>query len=166
MTGEGGHSNFAPGDELEADILQRLSAQFDHVSIERILSGPGLLNIYHAMGEIQHRPAPLTDPAAVTQAALAGDPFARSVLDRFCAILGSVAGDLALSFGARKGVYISGGIAPGILAVSRPPATSASASRSKDRMSSDFLKPIPTRVVLEPHAALIGAASLLKGLNP
>ena len=162
VTGEGGHTNFAPGDDVEMEILTRLSRRFDHVSIERVLSGPGLLNLYQTLAEMGGEAAPLTEPAAVTQAAQAGDALARRALDRFCAILGSVAGDFALAFGAKRGVYISGGIAPGILSV-----LDASAFRrrfeDKDRMS-DYLKPIPTRVVLDPHAALIGAATQLWSL--
>jgi glucokinase len=162
VTGEGGHTNFAPGDVVELEIVRRLAKRFDPVSIEHLLSGPGLRNLYQTLGEIGGEPAPLADPAEITKSALAGDPLSRLALDRFCAILGSVAGDFALAFGARRGVYISGGIAPGILDV-----LEASDFRRrfehKDRMS-DYLKPIPTRVVIEPHAALIGAASLLKGL--
>jgi len=162
VTGEGGHTTFAPGEVVELEIVRRLAQRFDPVSIEHVLSGPGLRNLYQTLGEIGGEPAPLTDPAAITKSALAGDPLCRLALDRFCAILGSVAGDFALAFGARRGVYISGGIAPGILDV-----LEASDFRRrfehKDRMS-DYLKPIPTRVVIEPHAALIGAASLLRGL--
>jgi glucokinase len=130
--------------------------------VERVLSGPGLLNLYQALGEIEGLPAPLTEPTAVTQAALAKDRLARMALDRFCAILGAVAGDFALGFGATRGVYIAGGIAPGIFEVL---AASDFRKRfeSKGRMS-DYLKPIPTHVVVEPHAALIGAASQLADL--
>lgn len=163
VTGEGGHTNFAPGDDVEREIASRLARKFDHVSVERVLSGPGLLNLYQTLAEMDAKPAPLTDPAAVTKAALAGEKLARQALDRFCAILGSVAGDFALAFGARKGVYISGGIAPDIL-----PVLEASDFRArfedKDRMA-DYLRPIPTRVVLEPHAALIGSATLLTSLR-
>ena len=162
ITGEGGHTNFAPGDVVELEILRRLAQRFDPVSIEHVLSGPGLRNLYQTLGEIGGEPTPLTDPAEITKAALDGCPLSRLALERFCAILGSVAGDFALAFGAKKGVYISGGIAPAILKVLD---TSDFRARfeHKDRMS-DYLKPIPTRVVLEPHSALIGAASLLKGM--
>ena len=163
VPGEGGHIGFAPHDEVEADILAHLVKRFGHVSIERVLSGPGLLNLYQILGEMGRKPAPLTHPAEVTHAALAGDPLARTALDRFCAVLGSVAGDFALAFGARNGVFISGGIAPDILDV-----LDASDFRrrfeDKGRMS-DYLAPVATHVVLEPHAALIGSATQLEALR-
>ena len=132
------------------------------VSVERVLSGPGLLNLYQTLGEIEGLPTPLRQPAEVTKAALAKDGLALMALERFCAILGSVAGDFALCFGAARGVYIAGGIAPDIFDV-----LAASDFRRrfeiKGRMS-DYLNPIPTHVVVEPHAALIGSASVLKAL--
>ena len=162
VTGEGGHSSWAAAEPVEIEILKWITARHGRASVERVLSGPGLLNLYQALGEIEGRPAPLTEPAAVTRAALAGDGLARTALDRFCAILGAVAGDFALCFGAVRGVYISGGIAPDIFDVL---AASDFRKRfeSKGRMS-DYLKPIPTHVVVEPHAALIGSASVLTAL--
>jgi glucokinase len=162
VTGEGGHSSWAAAEPVEIEILKWITAKYGRASVERVLSGPGLLNLYQALGEIEGRPAPLDEPMAVTKAALAGDGPARMALDRFCAILGAVAGDFALCFGATRGVYISGGIAPDIFDVL---AASDFRKRfeSKGRMS-DYLKPIPTHVVVEPHAALIGSASQLVGL--
>jgi glucokinase len=162
LTGEGGHCGFSPGDDVEIEIIRRLMARYGRVSIERVLSGPGLLNLYRILADIRGEPAPFNAPDQVTRHALAGDRLSRLALDRFCAILGSVAGDFALAYGAGAGVYISGGIAPGIL-----DCLAASDFRrrfeSKGRMS-DYLKPIATWVVLEPLAALIGAASLLDEL--
>lgn len=159
LTGEGGHTSFAPGDETEVELLRILMKEFDRISIERILSGPGLLNLYRALAQLRGEPAPTQTPDAVTQGALAGEPLCRLALERFCAILGSVAGDFALAFGAKAGVYISGGIAPNIIGV-----LAASDFRrrfeAKGRMG-DYLKPIPTLVVMQPQAALIGAAGLL-----
>jgi glucokinase len=162
VTGEGGHSSWAAAEPVEIEILKRLTARYGRVSVERVLSGPGLLNLYQTLGEIEGIPAPLAKPAEVTKAALAGERLARMALDRFCAILGAVAGDFALCFGAVRGVYIAGGIAPDIFDV-----LAASDFRKrfeeKGRMS-DYLKPIPTHVVVEPHAALIGSASVLTEL--
>jgi glucokinase len=162
VTGEGGHSSWAAAEPVEIEILKWITAKYGRASVERVLSGPGLLNLYQALGEIEGAPTPLTKPDAVTKAALAGDRLARTALDRFCAILGATAGDFALCFGAVRGVYISGGIAPDIFEVL---AASDFRKRfeSKGRMS-DYLKPIPTHVVVEPHAALIGSASVLKDL--
>jgi glucokinase len=159
LTSEGGHTGFAPGDEVEVEIVRRLIATFGRASVERILSGPGLLNLYKTLGAMRSQPAPLDEPDEVTRQALAGEPLSRLALERFCAILGSVAGDFALAYGARAGVYVSGGIAPIIIDV-----LAASDFRrrfeAKGRMS-DYLKAIPTFVVTQPHAALLGAASLL-----
>jgi glucokinase len=158
-TGEGGHTGFAPGDETELQIIRILMKKFGRASVERILSGPGLLNLYRTLAEIRGEAAVRDEPDAVTQGALAGEPLCRLAVERFCAILGSVAGDFALAFGARGGVYVSGGIAPAIIEVM---AASDFRRRfeAKGRMS-DYLKPIPTWVVMQPHVALIGAASLL-----
>jgi glucokinase len=163
LTGEGGHSAFAPEDEVEIEILRRLTARFGEVSIERVVSGPGLFNLYQALADMAAKPASLTAPDQVTHAGLAGPGLARDALGRFCAILGSVAGNLALAMGAQGGVYISGGIAPDIFDF-----LAASDFRrrfeTKDRMG-DYLRAIPTRVVVQPHAALIGAAALLGDLK-
>jgi glucokinase len=159
MTGESGHWAFAPEDEVEIEILRRLMVRFGEVSVERVLSGPGLLNLYQAMGAMTGQSSALTHPADVTREALAGEGLAREALSRFCAILGSIAGNVALATGAEAGVYISGGIAPDIFDF-----LEASDFRrrfeTKDRMS-DYLAAIPTRVVVQPHVALIGAATLL-----
>jgi glucokinase len=159
-TGEGGHTGFAPSDEIELEIIRLLMNKFGgRVSVERLLSGPGLLNLYHALAEMRGEPAPEDEPGAVTRAALAGEPLCRLAVERFCAILGSVAGDFALAFGARAGVYVSGGIAPVIIEL-----LAASDFRrrfeAKGRMS-DYLKSIPTWVVMQPQSALLGAAALL-----
>ena len=153
---EGGHAAFAPHDDVEIEILRRLQTRHGRVSIERVLSGAGLFDLYRALAEIEDKPAPLTDERAVLTAGAAGEPLAGAVLDRFCAILGSVAGDLALSFGARGGVYISGGIAPRM-------AERLSRSWFRQRFEdkgrlSDYMASIPTSLVLHPHPALVGAA--------
>ena len=124
-----------------------------------MLSGPGLLNLYKTLGDIAGAPAPIDAPDQVTRAGLAGDALAREALARFCAILGSVAGNFALAMGARGGVYVSGGIAPDILDVLKA-SDFRRRFEAKDRMG-DYLSAIPTRVVVQPHAALIGAAALL-----
>jgi glucokinase len=159
-TGEGGHVGFSPSDEVEIEIARRLMARHGRVSIERILSGPGLLTLYQILAELRGEDAPCAAPDEVTQKALAGEPLCRMALERFCAILGAVAGDFALAYGAKAGVYISGGIAPGVFDI-----LAASDFRrrfeAKGRMS-EYLKPIATFVVTQPFVALIGAASLLE----
>jgi glucokinase len=162
LTGEGGHAGFAPEDEVEIEILRRLTKRFGLVSIERVLSGPGLLNLYQALAEMAGEPASLTAPDQVTKAALAGEGLPRAALSRFCAILGAVAGDFALSIGAKRGVYISGGIAPDILEFLKA-SDFRQRFEAKDRMHA-YLAAIPTHVVTQPHVALIGAAALLADL--
>ncbi|MBL8555212.1 MAG: glucokinase, partial [Phenylobacterium sp.] len=111
---EGGHAAFAPTDDVEVAVLERLTGIYGRVSIERLLSGQGLYDLYCALAAHQGVAAVLPDEVAVTTEGLVGDPLAAATLDRFGGILGSVAGDLALTFGARGGVFVSGGIAPRI----------------------------------------------------
>jgi glucokinase len=162
ITGEGGHIGFAPEDDVEIEIARRLAERYGRVSVERVLSGPGLLNLYQTLADMEDRPAPLSAPDEITRGGLAGEGLARAALARFCAILGSVAGDFALAMGARRGVYISGGIAPDILDFLKA-SDFRRRFESKGRMTA-YLRAIPTRVVIQPHVALIGAAGLLDGL--
>lgn len=163
LTGEAGHMAFAPFDDVEAEILRRLTIRFGRVSIERLLSGPGLAHIYETLNTIQGVEAPAIEPLQITHRAMSGDVLCRAALSRFCAMLGSVAGDLALVMGARGGVYITGGIAPDIYDYLR---ASAFRERFEDKgRMSPYLKRIPTRVVVRPDAALVGAASLLPDLE-
>jgi len=161
LTSEGGHVGFAPGDDVEIEIVERLMARFGRISIERLLSGPGMLNLYQTLAEIGGEPAPIDQPDQITRQGLAGDRLSRATLDRFCGMLGSVAGDFVLAYGAVRGAYIAGGIAPSIFRV-----LAASDFRrrfeAKGRMG-DYLKAVPTFVVVQPAVALIGAASLLFG---
>lgn len=160
IAGEGGHAAFAPTDAVEVEIQSILSRRFGRTSIERILSGPGLFNLYTALAEIRGATPSLADAAAVTAAAEAGDALAGETLDRFCAILGSVAGDIALTFGARGGVYISGGLAPR-MADRLEAGEFRRRFEAKGRMS-DFMAGIPTTLIQHPYAALVGAARALK----
>jgi glucokinase len=160
VAGEGGHAAFAPTDDVEIEILRILTRKFGRTSIERILSGPGLFNLYSALAEIGGRPADLPDAATITASAESGDTLACATLDRFCAILGSVAGDLALTFGARGGVFISGGMAPK-MADRLASGEFRRRFEAKGRMS-DFMAAIPTTLIQHPYAALVGAARALK----
>lgn len=157
---EGGHAGFAPSDDVEVEIWSQFRARHGRVSIERILSGRGLFELYGVLAGMRQTEATLVDDKAVFEAAAKGDALASETLDRFCGILGSVAGDLALSFGARGGVFISGGIAP---RMGDRLASGAFRSRfeAKGRLAS-YLQPIPTSLVIHPYPALIGAARELK----
>lgn len=159
---EGGHSSFAPHDDLEAGVLKILRRKFGgHVSNERVLSGPGLLNLYQAMAEIEGVRAPDSDPETITRTARAQkDSFEARVFGRFCAILGSVAGDVALTMGARNGVLIAGGILPDAVAFF---LASDFRKRFEDKgRFADYLKAIPTGLIIDQQAGLRGAAAILR----
>jgi glucokinase len=156
---EGGHAGFAPYDEVEIEVWRRLKARYGRVSIERLLSGPGLFDLYRALGEIEAANAELADERGVIEAANAGDRLAGAAADRFCAILGAVAGDLALSFGARGGVFVSGGLAPRI--ADRLAASQFRARFEDKGRLSPFVTQIPTSLVLHPYPAIVGAARQL-----
>jgi len=161
---EGGHAAFAPVDDLEDEVLKILRRTHGRVSIERVLSGQGIFDLYRALAEIRGVEAPLADEKAVTAAGLSGkDLLALETLDRFCAVLGSVAGDIALTFGARGGVYVSGGIAPRLI---DRIATGEFRRRFEDKgRLSDYMADIPTAMIVHPYAALVGAARALEQLE-
>ncbi|MDX5331935.1 MAG: glucokinase [Caulobacteraceae bacterium] len=160
---EGGHAGFAPHDEVEARLWARLQKIHGRVSVERVLSGQGLYDLYLALEDQAGRAPKLADERAVVEAADAGDEAAGAVLDRFCAILGGAAGDLALSHGARGGVYVSGGIAPRM--GERLMAGGFRARFEAKGRLSDYVAAIPTFLITHPYAALVGCARELKQLE-
>jgi glucokinase len=153
---EGGHIGFAPQGSEEIQILEALARRFGRVSVERILSGPGLENLSRALDEIAGRAVRPFSAAQIVERASQGDGDCRAVLSRFCSIFGAVAGDIALAHGARGGVLIAGGIAGKI----EPYLTQGAfreAFEAKGRLS-PFVRSIPTRLIVNPDAALLGAA--------
>jgi glucokinase len=169
---EGGHTDFAPRSEREIELLRFLGGKFDHVSCERVLSGPGLHNIYRFLRERSGIDAPgwlqdamaAGDPSAViSEAALHGrDPVCAEALSVFASIYGAEASNLALKALAVGGVYIGGGIAPKIRAKLEDGSFVAS-FRDKGRFA-PLLADIPVMLVLEPRAPLFGAARVGLGL--
>ncbi len=172
IASEGGHADFAPRTDLEIDLLRYLRKEFSRVSYERVLSGPGLLNIYRFLRDGGHGPEPpwlrdrmaREDPGAViSEVGLAGGhPPCVEALDLFVSIYGAEAGNLALKTMAVGGVFVGGGIAPRIrtkLADGRFVA----AFRDKGRLS-DLMASIPVHVVLNPRAPLLGAARVAREL--
>jgi len=161
IEGEGGHADFAPVDAQEIAVLQKLMARYGRVSVERLLSGAGIVNIYTALSELSGREPVHSNAASITDAALVGvESLAVRSLEMFCRILGSTAGNLALTLGARGGVYIAGGIAPrfrDFLARSEFRAR----FEAKGRFSS-YLRDIPVRLVIRDNIGLEGAANLLR----
>jgi glucokinase len=163
---EGGHASFSASNEREWGLLRWLASTLDHVSYERVVSGPGLVSIYRYLAEAERvveqprvrRRMGRSDPAAVISGeALAGtDELSGRALEMFASAYGARAGDLALTVMATGGVYIAGGIAPRIVPKLREGAF-MTAFRSKGRLS-DVVSRIPINVILNPHVGLIGAA--------
>jgi len=157
---EGGHVTMAPGDSREGAILEYLRGCFGHVSAERVLSGDGLVNLYRAIAALDGVPVETLRATEITERALAGScRTSAAALATFCAMLGTVAGNLALSLGARGGVYLAGGIVPrfvGYLAAS----TFRERFESKGRFCS-YLAAIPVRVITHPAPAFLGLRATL-----
>jgi len=162
---EGGHVDFAPRNDLELELLRYLSGRFEHVSYERVLSGPGLFNIYQFLRDTGRAEEPAwladelnqSDPsAAIAKSALEGTAeISVQALDLFVAVYGAEAGNLALKFMATGGTFVGGGIAPKIL---RKLSSSAfmKAFQAKGRVSW-VMKDIPVRVITNDKTALLGA---------
>jgi glucokinase len=167
LASEGGHADFAARNELEIELLRYLIGQFGRVSYERVVSGPGLANIYDFLKERADPSVPgwFTEKianaedrsAVISQAALAGDPeIAVKALDLFVSSYGAEAGNLALKAKAIGGVYVGGGIAPKMLDKLKD-GTFMQAFNDKGRYR-ELVSSIPVYVVLNEKAALRGAA--------
>ena len=161
VSGEGGHVAFAPTDDQQIAVLQRLRVKFGRVSLERVLSGPGLLNLYIALAEIGGVRPTLDTPEAVT-AAGAADP-ANAAQAMFSTILGTAAGDLALTLGAFGGVYVAGGIVAAMGACFDSGAFRA-AFTDKGRFQKTLTE-TPTYLITEPNPALVGLGALIDSAN-
>jgi glucokinase len=167
LASEGGHTDFAPSGDLQASMLKHLRERFGRVSWERLLSGPGIANIYRYLlaAGLETEQAGVRaeleaeDPAKViVRHGLAGDdgPSQRA-LDLFCQVLGAQAGNLALTVVATGGVYLAGGIAPRVVERLRSGGFMA-AFRDKGRLSA-LLTRVPVHVILNPSVGLLGAAA-------
>lgn len=162
VAGEGGHADLAPHDEREIAILFHLIREYGHVSVERVLSGPGLETLYLAIAALDGKALKAKPIAAdIAKAARANtDPMAVEAIRLFTGWLGSVAGNLALSFGGRGGVYIAGGIVP-----KWDDLFDAKLFRhrfeAKGRMR-NFLHPIPTYLITAKDLAFRGLAEMLR----
>jgi len=159
IASEGGHVTFPAASTREDAILVHLRKRFGHVSAERVLSGPGIENLYYAIASLDGIDVKSRNAADITNAALQGIcPTSRAALDMFCAMLGGFAGNVALTYGARGGVYIAGGIAPRILDYL---ANSAFRQRfeQKGRFCA-YLERIPSKVIVHSTATFLGLKSL------
>jgi glucokinase len=160
LAGEGGHATMAPVSERESAVLALMRRHFDHVSAERCLSGPGLVNLYNSLAVLDKVPAASYTAAQITDPETgARDPLCREATAMFCAMLGTFAGDLALTLGARGGVYIAGGIVPRL-------GTRFAESGFRERFEahgrmSALLAAVPSYVVTHPLPAFLGCAAAL-----
>ncbi|EED34926.1 glucokinase [Luminiphilus syltensis NOR5-1B] len=155
--GEGGHVDFAPVTDVEIEIFKRLRAQFGRVSIERLLCGDGIVNLYRALCDIHGVAAQKTSAGNIGSAAQQNsDPICAQTLRTFFTLLGSSAGNFALSFGALGGVFIAGGIAPRYVDLLRQSEFRAR-FLMKGRLA-DYLSTIPTFLITRPNIGLLGAA--------
>lgn len=159
LTTEGGHVTFAPTDEREQNLLRYFHSRYGRVSVERLLCGQGLLDLYRAHASLKGANPRYNTPAEVTGAARAGDQIAEDTLQRFLKILGDVCGDAALTVGARGGVYLCGGIIPRLLDW-LPNSRFLEAFTNKGRMSA-YNAGIPIWVVTAPWTGLLGVAEAL-----
>lgn len=154
VAAEGGHVSFAPTSRRQQQVWEYLRGYEQHVCVEHILSGHGIVNIYQALA---NSPSCAFSAAEISERALAGsDPLCSETIELFCEIFGGVAGDIALTQGARGGIYLGGGILPKILPLFQR-------SRFVERFNnkgimSDYVKALPIRLIISEYPALIGAA--------
>ncbi len=154
---EGGHVDFAPLDGLEDSVLGQLRRRYRRVSAERIVSGPGLANLYGALTAIEGTSANTYDDKGLWTAALDGtDPLAVAALERFCLVLGAVAGDLALAHGA-TGVVVAGGL--GLRLADRLPRSGFGQRFTAKGRFEAMMATIPVKIITYPQPGLFGAAA-------
>jgi len=159
IASEGGHTTIPASCHREDIIIDRLRQRFGHVSAERVLSGGGLENLYRTMAAIDGISTPERRAFEITQAAIEGIcPTSVAAVDMFCSMLGTVAGNLALTFAARGGVYIAGGIMPQICEyVARSKFREQFVAKGRFRA---YLEAIPTSIIIHPDPAFIGLQRL------
>jgi glucokinase len=158
VPGEGGHMDIGPRTPRDFEVFPHIDKLEGRISGEQILCGRGLVNVYRAVARTDGKPTPLTMPAEVTGAALAkSDPVAEEALELFVTCLGRTAGDLALVFMGRGGVFLTGGIAQKIV-----PALKEGNFRAafEDKAPhSALMREMPVYVITHPLAALLGLAA-------
>ena len=155
---EGGHIDFAPLDQIEDAILARLRKRHNRVSVERVVAGPAIVDIYQTLAAIERKAVPDCDDIEIwTKAASGEDSLASAAVDRFCLSLGSVAGDIALAQGGFGGVVIAGGLGYRIRETLQ---TSGFAERftAKGRFQA-LMSTIPVKLIIHPQPGLFGAAA-------
>ncbi len=165
LQGEGGHVTLSVMNEHELAVLKQLQQRFSHVSAERVLSGPGLVNLYDAICGVEGLiPELLTPPEITKRAQEASCRLCSETVSMFCALLGTMAGNLVLTLGALGGAYIGGGIAPGL-------GRLFTSSRFRDRFEdkgrfTDYVARVPTLLIKAELPALLGLASAFTDPGP
>ncbi|NRQ39556.1 glucokinase [Nonomuraea sp. NN258] len=159
VPGEGGHVTVPVVDDREREIVLALRSQgLGHVVAEHVLSGPGLVRLYRALAQVNGVAAAELSSADVV-AGLDADPLCAETVEVFCAMLGSFAGNVALTLGARGGVYLGGGVLPRI--VDRVRASEFRARFAANPDMAGYLSAIATTLIVAPQPALTGAAAWL-----
>ncbi|MCK5818263.1 MAG: glucokinase [Psychromonas sp.] len=161
LDGEGGHVNFASGTQAHADVLRLLQKQFGYISLELVLSGSGLVNVYHALCKQQEKRPSLIKPEQIMAAGLSRScPIAVKTLDIFCEMTGQFAGNLALNLACFGGVYIAGGIIPRFI---KKFIASDFRKFFEDKGNlTDYVSAIPTYLITHDNPALLGAGVYLQ----
>jgi glucokinase len=161
IPGEGGHMDLGPRTPRDFEVFPHIEAIEGRISGEQILCGRGLVSVYRAVAKADGKPSPLTQPAEITAAALKkSDPVAEEALSIFATCLGRTAGDLALVFMSRGGVFLTGGIAQKILPALR--AGNFRAAFEDKAPHSALMRTMPVYVITQPLAALAGLAAFAR----
>jgi glucokinase len=159
VAGEGGHVTLPAANAEEAAVIEVIRERFGHCSAERVLSGPGLVNLYGALAEMAGRGMPTVEPDDVTSLAARREPLATKTLEMFFSFLGTCAADLAVTLGARGGIYIAGGIVPRIIDALQH---SKFRARFEDRgRYHSYMAAIPTHAIVEAVPAFRGLRRVL-----
>lgn len=165
LQGEGGHVTLSVMNELEVAVLKQLQQRFSHISAERVLSGPGLVTLYDAICGVHGVVPEVLTPPEITKRAKDGScRMCLETVSMFCALLGTMAGNLVLTLGALGGVYIGGGIAPSL-------GRMFTSSRFRDRFEdkgrfTDYVSGVPTFLIKAELPALLGLASAFAEPGP
>ncbi|MDE1183468.1 bifunctional transcriptional regulator/glucokinase [Paraburkholderia sp.] len=157
---EGGHATFAPADEREELVLQYARKKWSHVSFERVAAGPGIEVVYRALAaRDKKRVGANFDTAEVVKRALDGDPLCAEAVDCFCGILGTFAGNIAVTLGSLGGIYIGGGVVPRLGEFFEKSSFRAR-FEAKGRFEA-YLKNVPTYVITAEYPAFLGVSAIL-----
>jgi glucokinase len=158
---EAGHATLPATSDREAEVIAQLRRRFGHVSIEHVLSGSGIEHLYQALAAVDGAAVPARDAAAITKAALDGScATSQATLDMFCSLLGSVAGNLTLTFCAWGGVFIAGGIVPRF---ADRLATTEFRKKFESKGRYDvYLRNVPTSIIVTPDTSFIGLKAFVE----